>query len=217
MGKQQHPAASARTRRWKSAPRSAARRRSSTSSPQLIRGKKVEEAMNDPHLLAQAHGRGRARCSQRDRQCREQPRPRRRRAGRRRGDVGKSVMKRFATARPRPVGPDREAVQPARSSFESEEKPDGSEKSIRSACACRSTAPGTAAGSRKASDYGKLLHEDSRSASTSRRSCQAGGVSKVVIERPHKKCRVTIYAARPGVIIGKKGADIEKLRKKLAR
>ena len=38
-----------------------------------------------------------------------------------------------------------------------------------------------------------------------------------MIERPHKKCRVTIHAARPGVIIGKKGADIEKLRKKLAK
>ena len=39
------------------------------------------------------------------------------------------------------------------------------------------------------------------------------GVSRIIIERPHKKCRVTIYAARPGVIIGKKGADIDKLRK----
>jgi small subunit ribosomal protein S3 len=38
----------------------------------------------------------------------------------------------------------------------------------------------------------------------------------VIIERPHRKCRVTIHAARPGVIIGKKGADIEVLRKKLA-
>ena len=37
-------------------------------------------------------------------------------------------------------------------------------------------------------------------------------VSKIVIERPHKKCRVTIHSARPGVVIGKKGADIEKLR-----
>jgi small subunit ribosomal protein S3 len=37
-------------------------------------------------------------------------------------------------------------------------------------------------------------------------------ISKVVIERPAKNCRVSIYAARPGVIIGKKGADIEKLR-----
>jgi small subunit ribosomal protein S3 len=37
-----------------------------------------------------------------------------------------------------------------------------------------------------------------------------------VIERPHKKCRVTIHTARPGFIIGKKGADIEKLRRKLS-
>jgi small subunit ribosomal protein S3 len=41
-------------------------------------------------------------------------------------------------------------------------------------------------------------------------------ISKVVIERPAKNCRVSIYAARPGVIIGKKGGDIEKLRKTLA-
>jgi small subunit ribosomal protein S3 len=40
-------------------------------------------------------------------------------------------------------------------------------------------------------------------------------VSKIVIERPHKKCRVTIHSARPGIVIGKKGADIEKLRKKV--
>src|SRR4029077_20324741 len=44
-----------------------------------------------------------------------------------------------------------------------------------------------------------------------------GGISKVVIERPHKKCRVTVHTARPGVLIGKKGADIEKLRAELAR
>ena len=43
------------------------------------------------------------------------------------------------------------------------------------------------------------------------------GIAKVVIERPHKKCRVTVYTARPGVLIGKKGADIEKLRGELAR
>ena len=43
------------------------------------------------------------------------------------------------------------------------------------------------------------------------------GISKVVIERPHKKCRVTVHTARPGVLIGKKGADIEKLRGELAR
>ncbi|WP_442180290.1 KH domain-containing protein, partial [Rhizobium leguminosarum] len=42
------------------------------------------------------------------------------------------------------------------------------------------------------------------------------GISKVVIERPHKKCRFTIHSARPGLIIGRKGADIDKLRKKLS-
>ena len=40
-------------------------------------------------------------------------------------------------------------------------------------------------------------------------------VSKIIIERPHRKCRVTIHSARPGVVIGKKGADIEKLRKEV--
>src|SRR6201999_69414 len=40
-------------------------------------------------------------------------------------------------------------------------------------------------------------------------------VSKIVIERPHKKARVTIHSARPGIVIGKKGADIEKLRKRV--
>jgi small subunit ribosomal protein S3 len=41
-------------------------------------------------------------------------------------------------------------------------------------------------------------------------------VARIVIERPHKKCRVTIHSARPGVVIGKKGADIDKLRKRVA-
>ena len=43
------------------------------------------------------------------------------------------------------------------------------------------------------------------------------GISKVVIERPHKKCRVTVHTARPGVLIGKKGSDIDKLRGQLSR
>ena len=42
-------------------------------------------------------------------------------------------------------------------------------------------------------------------------------VSKIIIERPHKKCRVTIYSGRPGVVIGKKGADIDRLRKHIAK
>ena len=65
-------------------------------------------------------------------------------------------------------------------------------------------------------DYGNLLLEDLKIREFIYDECKQAGVSRVIIERPHKKCRVTIHAARPGVIIGKKGADIEVLRKKLA-
>ena len=62
-------------------------------------------------------------------------------------------------------------------------------------------------------DFGKLLHEDVKIRAYLTKELKQAGVSRVVIERPHKKCRVTIYSARPGVVIGKKGADIEKLKK----
>lgn len=65
-------------------------------------------------------------------------------------------------------------------------------------------------------DYGDLLLEDLRMRDFIRKECGQAGIARVIIERPHKKCRVTIHTARPGVIIGKKGADIETLRKKLA-
>jgi len=66
-------------------------------------------------------------------------------------------------------------------------------------------------------DYGDLLHEDLKILAFIKKECAQSGISRVVIERPHKKCRVTIHTARPGVIIGKKGADIEKLRQKVAQ
>ena len=62
-------------------------------------------------------------------------------------------------------------------------------------------------------DYGRLLLEDLKIRSFIFKSMPQAAISKVVIERPAKLCRISIYAARPGVIIGKKGADIEKLRK----
>ena len=65
-------------------------------------------------------------------------------------------------------------------------------------------------------DYGNLLLEDLRMREFIHKELKAAGISRVIIERPHKKCRVTIHTARPGVIIGKKGADIEKLRKDVA-
>ena len=67
-----------------------------------------------------------------------------------------------------------------------------------------------------AKNYADLLHEDLRLRSYLRRRLQQAGVSRVVIERPAKRARVTIYTARPGVVIGKKGQDIEKLRRDLS-
>ncbi|MXV35069.1 MULTISPECIES: 30S ribosomal protein S3 [unclassified Saccharibacter] len=66
-------------------------------------------------------------------------------------------------------------------------------------------------------DYARLLHEDLKLRAFLRRKLSGAGVSRVVIERPAKKPRVMIYAARPGVIIGKKGQDIDALRKTLSR
>ena len=66
-------------------------------------------------------------------------------------------------------------------------------------------------------DYGDLLLEDLAIRSFIKEECKQAGVARVIIERPHKKCRVTIHTARPGVIIGKKGADIEGLRQKIAK
>ena len=63
--------------------------------------------------------------------------------------------------------------------------------------------------------YGSLLHEDIELRRYLEKRLGQAGVSKIVIERPAKRARVTIHTARPGVVIGKKGADIEKLRKDL--
>ncbi len=65
--------------------------------------------------------------------------------------------------------------------------------------------------------YGDLLHEDIRLRKYLLGRLGQAGVSRVVIERPAKRARVTIHTARPGVVIGKKGADIEKLRQDLSK
>ena len=67
----------------------------------------------------------------------------------------------------------------------------------------------------RGNEYGTLLLEDLRIREFIVKTHAQAAISKVVIERPAKLCRVSIYAARPGVIIGKKGADIEKLRKQI--
>ena len=66
-------------------------------------------------------------------------------------------------------------------------------------------------------DYAKMLHEDLKLRDFLKSKLAQAGVSRVVIERPAKKARVTIHTARPGVVIGKKGADIEVLRKSLSK
>jgi small subunit ribosomal protein S3 len=65
--------------------------------------------------------------------------------------------------------------------------------------------------------YGALLHEDLKLREYLFNRLKQAGVSRIVIERPAKKARITIHTARPGVVIGKKGADIEALRADLAK
>jgi small subunit ribosomal protein S3 len=65
-------------------------------------------------------------------------------------------------------------------------------------------------------EYGPMLHEDFKIREELMKVLKQAAVSKIIVERPHKKCRVTIHSARPGVVIGKKGADIDKLRKQIA-
>ncbi len=66
-------------------------------------------------------------------------------------------------------------------------------------------------------NYAVLLHEDLKIRKYLQKKLVQAGISKVIIERPAKKARVTIHTARPGVVIGKKGADIEKLRVEISK
>ncbi len=65
-------------------------------------------------------------------------------------------------------------------------------------------------------NFGAHLHEDIAIRKLLKDRLYQSGVSKIIIERPAKKARVTIHTARPGVVIGKKGADIEKLRQEIS-
>jgi small subunit ribosomal protein S3 len=66
-------------------------------------------------------------------------------------------------------------------------------------------------------NYASLLREDLKIREYLYGRLAQAGVSRIVIERPAKKARITIHTARPGVVIGKKGADIEKVRQELAK
>jgi len=65
--------------------------------------------------------------------------------------------------------------------------------------------------------YADQLHEDIRIREYLRDRLSQAGVSRVIIERPAKKARITIHTARPGVVIGRKGADIEVLRRDVSK
>jgi small subunit ribosomal protein S3 len=66
-------------------------------------------------------------------------------------------------------------------------------------------------------NYAGLLQEDIKIRDFLHSRLAQAGVSRIVVERPAKKARITIHTARPGVVIGKKGADIEKVRLDLAK
>ncbi len=66
-------------------------------------------------------------------------------------------------------------------------------------------------------DYAKLLHEDLKLRTFLKKRLYNSGVSKIEIERAANKAKINIYTARPGLIIGKKGSEVETLKKELAK
>ncbi len=66
-------------------------------------------------------------------------------------------------------------------------------------------------------NFGNVIHEDIKIKQFLKTNLKQAGISKVTIERPAKKAYVSIHTARPGVVIGRKGRDIEKLRGNLSK
>ena len=69
----------------------------------------------------------------------------------------------------------------------------------------------------KKNNYGKLLIEDYKIREYIKKNVVNSGVSQVIIERTSKKCIVTIFTSRPGFVIGKKGSDVDKIKKNLSK
>ena len=69
----------------------------------------------------------------------------------------------------------------------------------------------------KKRDFGKFLIEDFKIRSYIKKNIVNSGVSEIIIERSSKKCTVSINTSRPGFVIGKKGADIEKIKKNIMK
>lgn len=66
-------------------------------------------------------------------------------------------------------------------------------------------------------DYSKLLHEDIKLRDYLKKRLYHAGIAKIELERASSKVKINIFAARPGIIIGKKGAEVEVLKKELAK
>lgn len=66
-------------------------------------------------------------------------------------------------------------------------------------------------------EYADKLHEDLKIRKHLKKRLASAGVSKVVIERPAKKAYISIHTARPGIVIGKKGSDIEKIKQEIGK
>ena len=69
----------------------------------------------------------------------------------------------------------------------------------------------------KKKEFGKYLIEDFKIRQYIKKSITNSGVSEIIIERSSKKCTVSIHTSRPGFVIGKKGADIEKIKKNISK
>lgn len=66
-------------------------------------------------------------------------------------------------------------------------------------------------------DYGQMLQDDLRIRKFINDRLKSAGIARIVIERPAKKAIITIHAAKPGIVIGKRGGDIEKLKAELSK
>jgi len=69
----------------------------------------------------------------------------------------------------------------------------------------------------KKRDYGKFLIEDFKIREYIKKTVINSGVAKIIIERTSKKCIVTIHTSRPGFVIGKKGSDVDKIKKNISK
>jgi small subunit ribosomal protein S3 len=66
-------------------------------------------------------------------------------------------------------------------------------------------------------EFGKLLTEDRKIRDILKKKLESASVPKIIIERAATRCRITIFTARPGVVIGRKGAEIDKIKEELSK